>query len=95
MPRSEILAGSCKALTNRVTGLLKRIGVEEDFMISGGIAKNMGVVSRLERKFDLEPKICFEPQIVGALGAAVFGRELIQKRAGKRRRSRRRKRTKE
>jgi benzoyl-CoA reductase subunit A len=95
VPRSEILAGSCKALTNRVTGLLKRIGVEEDFMISGGIAKNVGVVSRLERKFDLEPRICFEPQIVGALGAAVFGRELFKKRASKRRRTRRRKRTKE
>ncbi len=95
VPRSEILAGACKALTNRVTGLLKRIGVEEDFMISGGIAKNVGVVSRLERKFDLEPRICFEPQIVGALGAAVFGRELLEKRATKQRRSRRRKRTKE
>jgi predicted CoA-substrate-specific enzyme activase len=95
VPRSEILAGACKALTNRVTGLLKRIGVERDFMISGGIAKNVGVVSRLQKKFDMEPRICFEPQIVGALGAAVFGRELVLKRDGKRKRSRRRKRTKE
>ena len=94
VPRSEILAGSCKALTNRVTGMLRRVGVERDFMISGGIAKNVGVVSRLQRKLDMEPKICSEPQIVGALGAAVFGREFLSKRRRRRGRSRR-KRTKE
>jgi predicted CoA-substrate-specific enzyme activase len=90
VPRGEILAGACQALANRVAGLLRRIGVERDFMVSGGIAKNVGVVSRLAARFDMEPRICFEPQIVGALGAALFAVDLHAKRAaGPRRRSRR------
>jgi activator of 2-hydroxyglutaryl-CoA dehydratase len=62
-----------------VYALLKKVGIENDFVISGGIAKNAGVVKRLEKKTDLEAKICFEPQIVGALGAAIFGKELLEK----------------
>jgi len=88
VPKSDILAGSCKALTSRVTGLLRRVGVEKDFVISGGIAKNAGVVKRLEAKLGLPASICFEPQIVGALGAAIFGREIVESKG--RRRPRRR-----
>lgn len=77
----EVLAGACEALCSRVLGLLRRVSMAPDFMISGGIAKNVGVVRRLERSLEMEAKICFEPQIVGALGAAVFARELAEKQA--------------
>ena len=89
VPRSRILAGACRSLTSRVTGLLKRVGVEEDFVISGGIAKNVGVVRRLEEKLGLEAHICFEPQILGALGAAIFGREILEKKSRRNRRKKR------
>jgi benzoyl-CoA reductase subunit A len=79
--RAEILAGACDALVKRVSGLLKKVGVEPEFVISGGIAKNVGVVRRLEERFGVQAKICFEPQIVGALGAALFARDLAAKRA--------------
>jgi len=79
--RSDVLAGACRALCTRVISLLRRVGVEKDFVISGGIAKNVGVVSRLEKRLSLPANICFEPQIVGALGAAIFGRELLEKKA--------------
>jgi activator of 2-hydroxyglutaryl-CoA dehydratase len=82
--KSEVLAGACAALTQRVEGLLRRTGIREDFVISGGIAKNVGVVRLLEKKLNLKANICHEPQIVGALGAAIFGRELLEKRAKKR-----------
>jgi activator of 2-hydroxyglutaryl-CoA dehydratase len=75
-PRSAVLAGACEALASRVFAMLRRVGVEEDFVISGGIAKNRGVVSRLERKTGLPARLCFEPQIMGALGAALFARDL-------------------
>jgi len=84
VPRPEVLAGACEALCSRVLGLLRRVTVEPVFMISGGIAKNAGVVKRLEKALGLEAQICFEPQIVGALGAAVFARELAEKQAKKR-----------
>ena len=80
--KNDILAGACEALADRVYTLLKRVGIEQgDFVISGGIAKNIGVVKRIEEKVGLKANICFEPQIVGALGAAVFGREILEKKA--------------
>jgi predicted CoA-substrate-specific enzyme activase len=82
--KNDILAGACEALCRRVEGLLKRTGIREDFVISGGIAKNSGVVNRLEESMGAKAHICFEPQIVGALGAAIFGRELLERKARKR-----------
>lgn len=90
VPKSDILAGACAALCARVHALLRRVGTAPEFVISGGIAKNIGVVQRLEKALGLKAKICFEPQIVGALGAAVFGRELLERRGRKKRRRRKR-----
>lgn len=78
-PTNDILAGLCSALATRVYGLLKRVGIEAEFVISGGIAKNRGVVTRVEQKVGLKASICFEPQIVGAVGAAIFARDLLLK----------------
>lgn len=78
-PRNDILAGVCLALTTRVYGLLKRVGIEPEFVISGGIGKNIGVVTRVEQKVGLKANICFEPQIVGALGGAIFARDMLAK----------------
>jgi len=72
---NDILAGVCEALAARVHALLNRVGVESEFVISGGIAKNVGIVKRLADKTGLTPQIPDEPQIVGALGAALFARE--------------------
>lgn len=83
VPKNDVLAGACEALASRVLGLLKRVGIEKDFIISGGIAKNVGVAKRLEEMLGLEAHICFEPQIVGALGAAIFARDLLEKRVKK------------
>jgi benzoyl-CoA reductase subunit A len=77
--KNAVLAGACAALVERVESMLRRTGVATDFVISGGIAKNEGVVRRLEKKLNLEAKICAEPQIVGALGAAVLAREFAQR----------------
>jgi bzd-type benzoyl-CoA reductase Q subunit len=75
----EILAGLCDGVADRVKSLIRRVGVEEDFVISGGIAKNAGVVERLEPKLGVQARICQEPQIVGAVGAALFAREFLRK----------------
>ena len=80
---NEILAAYCDALARRIYNLIQRIGMEEQFVISGGIAKNQGVVSRIKDKFGVEAHISFEPQIVGAVGAALFARTLAEKGAKK------------
>jgi predicted CoA-substrate-specific enzyme activase len=75
--RNDILAGAHDAISNRIQNLLDRVGVVKTFMITGGIAKNIGVVKRLEERLDTKAYIPFEPQIVGALGAAIFARERL------------------
>jgi len=79
VPMNEILAGLCDGVAERVKGLIRRVGIEEDFFISGGISKNIGVVTRLEQKLEVSARISFEPQIVGAVGAALFARDLLEK----------------
>ena len=59
--------------------LLRRIQIVEDFVISGGIAKNIGVVKRIEEYLGVRANICDEPQIVGAVGAALIAQDLLRK----------------
>lgn len=81
-PKEKVLAAYCSAMAHRVFTLLEKIGVEKDFVISGGIAKNIGVVNRLEKELGIkalptDPK--FDPQLVGAIGGALFGKALVEK----------------
>ncbi len=72
----DILYGIHKAISDRTTGLLARMGGAEDAVImTGGVAKNMGVVKALEAAMGKQIKVYMEPQIVGALGAALLGME--------------------
>ncbi len=78
--KNKVIAAYCQAMAERVVSLLERIGVEEGFFITGGIAKNPGVVKRIERILGIkavDTKI--DSQIAGALGAALFGYTLMQK----------------
>ena len=78
--KKRVLAAYCSAMAHRVVSLLERIGVQEDFAITGGIAKNSGVVIRLERELKLTSlKSKYDTQIAGALGAALFARALVEK----------------
>ena len=72
--KEDILAGVCEAVCLRVYALLSNIGIESDFVITGGIAKNIGVVQGLEKKCGLKALSPEEPQIIGALGAALFAK---------------------
>ena len=76
--RNEVLAAYCNALVQRVKSLIQRVGLEEELVISGGIAKNSGVVKRLEKDLAIKARICFEPQIVGAAGAAIIAQKFYR-----------------
>jgi predicted CoA-substrate-specific enzyme activase len=69
----------CRALhisiAKRVSGQAKRVGLEESVVMTGGVAKNIGVVRELEKKLLCKIKIAEEPQIIGALGAALIALE--------------------
>jgi predicted CoA-substrate-specific enzyme activase len=73
--KEDILAGLNDAISVRSLNLLKRVSIEKDFSISGGIAKNKGMVSKLAEKVGMEPLLAPDPQIAGCLGAALFARD--------------------
>jgi len=76
-PKNRVLAAYCSAMAHRVCSLLERIGVEKEFAITGGIAKNPGVVKRLEEELGIEGlRAETDTQIAGAVGAALFARAL-------------------
>jgi bzd-type benzoyl-CoA reductase Q subunit len=78
--KKRVLAAYCSAMAHRIVSLLDRIGVEKDFAITGGIAKNIGVVTRLERELNLKSlKSEYDTQIAGAIGAALFAKALVEK----------------
>jgi bzd-type benzoyl-CoA reductase Q subunit len=82
-PKEKVSAAYHLAMVNRIIDLLKRVGVEEDFVVTGGVAKNAGIISRLESHLgikSLEPKL--DPIIAGALGAALFAKALHEKQLG-------------
>jgi len=81
---NEVLAAYCSAMADRIYALLERVGVEPEFAITGGMAKNRGVIDRLKRKIGLEPmKTKWDTQLAGAAGAALFGHALCKKGKGK------------
>jgi benzoyl-CoA reductase subunit A len=78
--KNKVIAAYCQAMAERVVSLLERIGVEEGFFITGGIAKNPGVVKRIEKLLGIQAmQTKIDSQIAGALGAALFGQTLVQK----------------
>lgn len=80
--KNKVIAAYCQAMAERVVSLLERIGVEEGFFITGGIAKNPGVVKRIERILGIQAvDTQIDSQIAGALGAGLFAHTLVQKQA--------------
>jgi len=71
----DICKGLNVSIGKRVSAQAKRVGVEEDVVMTGGVAKNIGVVRELEKKLLCSIKIPDEPQIIGALGAALIALE--------------------
>ncbi|MBI5252513.1 MAG: hypothetical protein HY912_23715 [Desulfomonile tiedjei] len=81
VPLPSIIKGLHKSVANRISTLIRRVGVENEIVMTGGVAKNNGVVETLENilkcRFVTLPGNV-DPQIIGALGAAVIGFEKDQ-----------------
>ena len=78
--REQVLAAYCRAMADRIYSLVKRIGIEADFAVTGGMAKNRGVMDRLLPKIGLpHMRTDYDTQLAGALGAALFAHALCKK----------------
>jgi bzd-type benzoyl-CoA reductase Q subunit len=81
----EVLAAYSRAMAERIFSLVGRIGVRPEFAVTGGMAKNRGVIDRLMPMIGLErAKTDWDTQIAGAAGGALLGYALCKKGKGRR-----------
>ncbi len=77
----DIGAAVNRAMADRIAILANRLGLEPDLCLTGGVAKNAGVRKDVERLLGIKlRKIKTDPQLIGALGAAIFARENLEQR---------------
>jgi predicted CoA-substrate-specific enzyme activase len=77
----NILAGLHDALANRIAALARRLGIEPDLVLTGGVAKNIGIVRAMKESLGCEILVPEEPLLTGALGAAILAKEIYMKAA--------------
>jgi predicted CoA-substrate-specific enzyme activase len=75
----NILAGLHDALASRVAALARRLGIEPDLVLTGGVAKNIGMVEAMKQNLGCEIFVPEEPLLTGALGAAIMAKEAYTK----------------
>ena len=75
----NILAGLHNALAGRVAALARRLGIEPDLVLTGGVAKNTGIVKAMKESLGCEILVPEEPLLTGALGAAILAKETYTK----------------
>jgi len=74
--KNMIIKGLIYSIADRITSMVERVGFEEPVCMTGGVAKNLGVVKALEEKLNTKISIPDEPQITGALGAAYLAQKI-------------------
>jgi len=76
----NIIIGIHHAIANRIKGLFARVGIEDDVFFSGGVAKNIGMRKSLEDVMGVKlAKHEKDPQLAGAIGAAVLAQDAFNR----------------
>ena len=68
-----LVRGICASVAAKAASLVKRLGVEEPVYMTGGVARNTGVVKALEKELGVKITVSQIQQLNGAFGAAVYG----------------------
>ncbi len=74
-PTDGIIQGVHRAIVNRIGSMVLSLGVAGAVTMTGGVAKNRGVVALMAQKLGVAIHVHTEPQIVGALGAALLAQQ--------------------
>jgi len=78
-PIEDILAGLHEAIAGRVFRMAEKMKIERDVVMTGGVAKNVGMVQAMENHLGYPVLVAAEPLLTGAIGAAILGREFVEK----------------
>ena len=81
VPLPDIIAGLHEAIATRIYGMVRRLKIEREVALTGGGAKNIGLVKALEAKLGFPALVPTEPLLTGAIGAALLGRDIVRQAA--------------
>ena len=70
--RENIIAGIHEAIASRVSAMANRIGLIAPVLMTGGVARNIGVVRALEAVIGMPVVVSPQAQVAGAIGAAAL-----------------------
>jgi (R)-2-hydroxyacyl-CoA dehydratese activating ATPase len=76
--KPDVLAAVHAAIAARTSGLVGRVGKRTPIVMTGGVAKNVAAVHHIEAVLGQKLILPEDPQIAGALGAALFGLDEIR-----------------
>lgn len=75
IPRAEIAHAVFASIAARVATLARRVGIEPEIALVGGLARSTGFVDALQRELGMEILVPREPEFIGALGAALIAQD--------------------
>ena len=75
----DIIAGLHEAIASRIYGMARRLRIERKVALTGGGAKNIGLVRAFEAKLGYAVLVPPEPLLTGAIGAALLGKDIVEK----------------
>ncbi|MBI2976932.1 MAG: 2-hydroxyglutaryl-CoA dehydratase [Chloroflexi bacterium] len=73
----DILLGVHQSIVSRSLGLMRRVGIEPEVTFTGGVTRNIGVVTVLNEMLGFAVNVSEESHYMGALGAALFAMDRI------------------
>ena len=74
--RENIIAGIHESIAARVSAMANRVGIKAPIMMTGGVAKNVGVLRALETKLGQAIEVSEKTQVTGAIGAALIAQRM-------------------
>lgn len=75
----NILRGVHNSLASRAMALMKRAGLEDEITFAGGVARQKGMIQALQETLKRKVNVAEEPEMIGALGAALLGLRRLEK----------------
>jgi len=75
----EIVAGLHESIAGRIVNMVRHLGIERDVIVTGGGAKNIGLVRAIEDKVGFPVMVPQEPFLTGAIGAALVGHDFVRR----------------
>lgn len=76
-PPADIIHGLNNSVAGKTVSLVKRLGGERGYIMTGGVAKNRGIAAAIEEKIGEKLFISDSAQLCGAIGAALIGMESL------------------